>query len=158
MNCESRCVWLLRASERGHECQKEYQCSYPQSPLQETLLSLVRGPTKSAEPLTGGRRACNYRARHTRGSRTSPTCGSEVCRSCAIFITRSCDIHCSCIYHRRGAHRRLSIVTTTAGYAAIVFASKLACLLASSSRASIERSCGTESSSHAREACPRRGA
>lgn len=54
MNCESRCVWLLRASERGHECQKEYQCSYPQSPLQETLLSLVRGPTKSAEPLTGG--------------------------------------------------------------------------------------------------------
>ena len=53
MNCESRCVWLLRASERGHECQKEYQCSYPQSPLQETLLSLVRGPTKSAEPLTG---------------------------------------------------------------------------------------------------------
>ena len=53
MNCESRCVWLLRASERGHECQKEYQCSYPQSPLQETLVSLVKGPTKSAEPLTG---------------------------------------------------------------------------------------------------------
>ena len=147
-----------RVGARSRVSKKNISVATPVSIARNTVVVSERTYEERRAP-HGGRRATSFHwARHTRGYRSSPACNNRACRNCVIFITRSCDIHCSCIYHRRGAHRRLSIVTTTAGYAAIVFASKLACLLASSSRASIERSCGTESSSHAREACPRRGA